>query len=81
VSDSSLSSQDRQEALSRAYAGAVAAGAGYVTYVPDYDRDSVDLGVMAAGRMRPNLHLQLKATINLRRDGEILKLLRKRRTG
>src|SRR5262245_22650473 len=36
VSDNLLSTQDRQEALSRAYASAVAAGAGYVTYIPDY---------------------------------------------
>jgi hypothetical protein len=66
VSDALLSTQDRQEALSRAYAHAIAAGAGYVTYVPDYDRDSIDLGFIAAGKMRPNLHVQLKATINLR---------------
>jgi len=52
VSDTLLSTQDRQEALSRAYASAIAAGAGYVTYVPDYDRDSIDLGFIAAGRMR-----------------------------
>jgi len=73
VSDTLLSTQDRQEALSRAYASAIAAGAGYVTYVPDYDRDSIDLGFIAAGRMRPNLHVQLKATINLRRTGEFFK--------
>src|SRR3974390_3227443 len=73
ASDTLLSTQDRQEALSRAYAMAVAAGAGYVTYVPDYDRDSVDLGISAAGKMRPNLHVQLKATINLRRAGDFFK--------
>src|SRR5262249_22420578 len=50
VSDNLLSTQDRQEALSRAYASAVAAGAGYVTYIPDYDRDSVDLGSAQPGR-------------------------------
>src|SRR5262252_8228554 len=37
VSDNLLSTQDRQEALSRAYASAVAAGAGYVTYIPDFN--------------------------------------------
>ena len=79
VSDTLLSTQDRQEALSRAYATAVAAGAGYVTYVPDYDRDSVDLGFSAAGKMRPNLHVQLKATINLRRSGEFFKLTLKKK--
>jgi hypothetical protein len=77
VSDSSLSIQDRQEALSRAYASAVAAG--YMTYVPDYDRDSIDLGFMAAGRMRPNLHAQLKATINLRRTADIFKFVIKKK--
>jgi len=79
VSDNLLSTQDRQEALSRAYASAVAAGAGYVTYIPDYDRDSVDLGFSAAGKMRPNLHVQLKATINLRRDGEFFKFTVKKK--
>jgi hypothetical protein len=50
-----------------------------MTYVPDYDRDSVDLGFMAAGKMRPNLHVQLKATINLQRAGEIFKFTLKKK--
>jgi hypothetical protein len=79
VSDALLSTLDRQEALSRAYAGAIAAGAGYATYVPDYDRESIDLGFSAAGRMRPNLHVQLKATINLRRAGEFFKFSLKKK--
>lgn len=69
MSDNLLTSQDRQEALSRAYAHAIAAAAGYSTYVPDLDRDSVDLGFKAGGLMRPNIHAQLKATINLRKAG------------
>lgn len=73
MSDSPLSTQDREEALSRAYANAIAAAAGYVTYEPGIDRDSVDLGFMASGRMRPKLDAQLKATINLRRLGEVFK--------
>src|SRR5262249_62065433 len=40
VSDNLLSTQDRQEALSRAYASAVAAGAGQRTYQPAADRRS-----------------------------------------
>jgi hypothetical protein len=51
MSDALLSSPDREEALSRAYATAVAAGAGYLTYKPDLDRDSVDTGFWAGGRM------------------------------
>ncbi len=74
-----LTTQDRQEAFSRAYAAAIAAGAGYVTYVPDLDRDSVDIGFCAGGAMRPNLHAQLKATINLRKSGEFLKLQLKKK--
>jgi hypothetical protein len=50
-----------------------------MSYVPDYDRDSVDLGFMATGRMRPNLHVQLKATINLRKAGEIFKFALKKK--
>jgi hypothetical protein len=79
ASDSSLSPQDREEAFSRAYASAIAAGAGYMTYVPDYDRESVDLGFMAAGAMRPNLHVQLKATINLKKAGDVFKFTLKKK--
>jgi uncharacterized protein DUF4365 len=73
MSDTLLSVQDRQEALSRAYANIIAAGAGYTTYVPDFDRDSIDLGFNAGGAMRPNLQVQLKATINLRRSGDFFR--------
>jgi hypothetical protein len=60
-----MSSTDREEALSRAYVAAIAAGAGYVTALMDLDRDGVDVQIRAGGAMRPNLDLQLKATINL----------------
>jgi hypothetical protein len=56
---------DREEALSRAYVAAVAAGAGYVTSMMDFDRDGVDIQIRAGGTMRPSLDIQLKATINL----------------
>ncbi len=56
---------DQEEALSRVYARAVAARAGYVTADYDMDRDGVDLHIQAGGAMRPALDLQLKATINL----------------
>jgi hypothetical protein len=79
MSDAVLTPQDRQEAISRAYAAAIAAGAGYVTYVPDLDRDSVDIGFCAGGAMRPNVHAQLKATINLRKSGEALKFQLKKK--
>jgi Domain of unknown function (DUF4365) len=79
MSDELLSIQDRQEALSRAYAAVIAAGAGYATYAPDFDRDSIDLGFSAGGRMRPNLHVQLKATINLRKAGDHFKFLLKKK--
>ena len=66
-----LTFPDREEALSRAYAHAVAARAGYVTAVYDNDRDGIDLRIQAGGAMRPALELQLKATVNLgeARDG------------
>ena len=65
VSGAVLTTQDRQEELSRVYVGAVAAGAGYTTSEPNYDRDSVDLMIHSREGMRPSLALQLKATINL----------------
>ena len=64
--DTLLSKADKEEELSRIYARAVAAGAGYVTSVPEYDRDGVDLQIRAGGHMRPAIDLQLKATINWR---------------
>ena len=73
MSDALLGSQDREEALSRVYARAVAAVAGYLTAEPDFDRDGVDLRIHAGGAMRPALDLQLKATVNLRvsADGDL----------
>lgn len=60
-----LSVPDQQEELSRVYVKALAARAGFSTSVPEPDRDSVDLRVMARGPRRPALDLQLKATANL----------------
>lgn len=65
MTDNLLTTPDRQEALSRAYAHAVAARGGYMTAVYAEDRDGVDLRIQAGGAMRPALDLQLKATVNL----------------
>lgn len=65
MSDNLLTTPDRQEALSRAYAHAVASRAGYITAVYEVDRDGIDLRIQSGGVMRPALDLQLKATINL----------------
>ena len=62
MTDRLLTSADQKAALSVVYAKAVAARAGYVTSVPDLDRDGVDLRIEAGGAMRPALDLQLKAT-------------------
>lgn len=70
MSDALLTTADREEALSRVYARAVAAGAGYVTADRDFDRDGVDLRIHAGGRMRPAIDLQLKATVNLNPAGD-----------
>lgn len=66
-----LTSEDRKERLAFVYVEALAARAGFSTAVPVPDRDSVDLQVMAGGRSRPKLDLQLKATTVLSepRDG------------
>lgn len=65
MTDRLLTSADQKAALSVVYAKAVAARAGYVTSVPDLDRDGVDLRIEAGGAMRPALDLQLKATARL----------------
>ncbi len=65
MTDALLTSPDQEEALSRVYAEAVAARAGYVTANYDLDRDGVDLRIQAGGEMRAALELQLKATVNL----------------
>ena len=67
MSGAVLTTQDRQEELSRVYVRAVAAGAGYTTSEPNYDRDSVDIMIHSGDgfQMRPSIALQLKATINL----------------
>ena len=70
MTDNLLTTPDRQEALSRAYAHAVAAQGGYMTAVYTEDRDGVDLRIQAGGAMRPALDLQLKATVNLTRSNE-----------
>lgn len=65
MTDPLLTSADREEALSRAYVDAVAAGAGYIVATMNFDRDGIDVEIRAGGALRPCLDLQLKATINL----------------
>ena len=75
-----LSMPDQEEALSRVYAHAVAARAGYTTAQYDFDRDGIDFRIQAGGGMRPALELQLKATINLEdaEDGHVRFALNRR---
>ncbi|MBF0392872.1 MAG: DUF4365 domain-containing protein [Alphaproteobacteria bacterium] len=70
MSDAILAPTDREEALSRAYAAAIAASAGYTLAVQDFDRDGVDIHLRAGGSMRPSLDIQLKATVNLPDGGD-----------
>ena len=65
MTDALLMVPDQKEALSRAFAHAIAAGAGYATAVYDLDRDGIDLRIQSGGAMRPALELQLKATDGL----------------
>lgn len=78
--DKLLTSQDTEEALSRVYARALAAAAGYVVLEQDFDRDGVDLIISAGGAMRPSVALQLKATIGLGKaaDGRFRYSLKRR---
>ena len=65
MTDSLLTSEDREEGLSLAFAYTVAKQAGYATAVYEPDRDGIDLRIQAGGNMRPAIELQLKATVNL----------------
>ena len=71
MTDTLLTENDIEEALSRVYVQAVAALAGYETEDRSFDRDGVDLAIKAGEPMYPAIDLQLKATINLgeTRDG------------
>ena len=60
-----LTEPDQKEGLSLVYVKAVATRAGFLTSVPEPDRDSVDLRIQAGGPRRPGLELQLKATVGL----------------
>ena len=65
MTETLLSGPDEKEGLSLAYVKALAARAGFATAVPEPDRDSVDVRIMAGGPRRPALDLQLKATADL----------------
>lgn len=62
MTDSLLSREDVQEALSKAFLSAVAAKAGYVVSEPSLDRDGIDMVVEAGADFRPKIAFQLKAT-------------------
>lgn len=68
--------RQQQEQFSRAYVHAVATVAGFTTYRPDVDDDSVDLGIAARGGTTtlrsPRIEAQLKCTsTSVRRDDEV----------
>lgn len=52
------------------YVRALAARAGYLTSIPELDRDSVDLRILAGGSYHPALDLQLKATTTFHENKE-----------
>ena len=56
MTDALMAATDRQEALSRAYVAAVAAGAGYITASMDFDRDGVDVQIRAGGTMPTGIY-------------------------
>ena len=62
MTDRLLTVPDQKEGLSLLYVRALATRAGFLTSVPEPDRDSVDLRIQADGAHRPALDLQLKAT-------------------
>ena len=60
-----LTVPDQKAGLSLVYVKALATRAGFLTSVPEPDRDSVDVRIQAGGLRRPALDLQLKATADL----------------
>ena len=62
MTDTLLTVPDQKERLSLVYVRALAARTGFVTSVPELDRNSVDLRIQAGGPRQPALDLQLKAT-------------------
>jgi len=71
--DSLLATTDIEEALSIAYVHSVAAAAGYVIALKNFDRDGIDVTVEAGGGFRPKIDAQVKATINLPQAGDVFR--------
>ena len=63
-----LTDNDIEEAVSSAYAQAIAAAAGMVVALRHFDRDGIDITFETGGDQRPKLDAQLKATINLEKN-------------
>ena len=80
MTDSLMTTADREEALSCIYVCAVAARAGYTTSTLSLDRNGVDLKIQAGGPIWPALDFQLKATVNIERrdDGHVRFPLKRR---
>jgi hypothetical protein len=76
--DSLLAATDIEEALSTAYVHAVAAAAGYVISLKNFDRDGIDVTIEAGGGFRSKIDAQVKATINLGKAGNVWKFPLKR---
>ncbi|WP_313522237.1 DUF4365 domain-containing protein [Shinella sp.] len=77
--DSLLATTDIEEALSIAYVHSVAAAAGYVIALKNFDRDGIDVTIEAGGGFRPKIDAQVKATINLPQVGAMFKFPLRRR--
>ena len=58
-----LTTADQKERLSLLYINALVVRAGFVTSVPELDRDSIDLRIQAGGPQRPALDLQLNPIV------------------
>jgi Domain of unknown function (DUF4365) len=65
-----LSDNDIEEAVSSAYAHAIAAAAGMVVALRHFDRDGIDITFETGGDQRPRLDAQLKATVNLVKNAD-----------
>ena len=67
----------QKEQFSRAYVFAVAAVAGYATYTPSVDDDSIDLGIARKGGgatvRSPRLEIQLKCTAAATPPGPVIR--------
>ncbi|MCY4357045.1 MAG: hypothetical protein OXD01_05935 [Gammaproteobacteria bacterium] len=71
MKDGLLTESDKKAELSVIYVKALAISAGYITSVPEIDRDTIDFRVQEVCPIRLAIDFQLKATSSLDKAGMV----------